>query len=72
MIVFINNKWVDNRGNQIKTNSQLYQEAVERDNIRVGKEWDAIMPVMGNQYEAVRLATLQGDRSLRLAKKHGY
>lgn len=72
MIVFTNGMWVDEKGNQIKTNSQLYKEAVDRDNIRVGKEWDAIMPVCGNQYEAIQLAILQGSRSIRLAEKYGY
>lgn len=71
MITVEDGKWIGSDGKRIKTNSELYVEAVEKDNQRVGREWDALGPVLGSQYEAVQLAILQGNRSAKLAKKYG-
>ena len=57
---------------RIKTYSELYLEAVEKDNQRVGKEWNAIAPTTKDRPEAVDLAALQGNRSKKLAERYGY
>lgn len=71
MITNKNGQWYLD-GKRIKTNGELYQEAVEKDNLRVGKEWDALGAVAGNDLAAVQLAAMQGNRSNKLATKYGY
>ena len=47
MITNKNSQWYLD-GKHIKTNSELYQEAVEKGNHRVSKEWKALGDVSGS------------------------
>ena len=71
MITNKNSQWYLD-GKHIKTNSELYQEAVEKDNHRVSKEWNALGVVSGSDPAAIQLAATQGNRSQKLAVKYGY
>ena len=72
MIAYINGVLVDSFGRRIKTNSELFREAVEKDNQRVTKEWEELDTISGNDPAATRLAAMQGNRFCKLAAKYGY
>lgn len=72
MITFNNGVWSDGANKRIRTTSELYQDAISKDNQRVSKEWDALGHVSGDDPAAVQLAAMQGSRAMKLATKHGY